>query len=185
MSQIAYINVAERGHSDQILFAAAGRLQLAGIRLAGVVQTNDVWHPDRACDMNLHLLGGRLPLLRRRIRISERLGAEAEGCRLDTGALEEAVGLCEADLDAAEILIVNKFGKREKEGGGFRPLIAEALSREIPVLTAAGPLDEPGLLAFAGEFAARLAPEEIDDWAHLRTGRLPPRPGPHAQSWTF
>lgn len=167
MSDLAYFCVDERGRADEILCALAGRLRAAGLRLAGVVQTNDEWHPERACDMNLHLLSDPA---RGAMLISERLGAGATGCRLNAAALEEAAGLVEASLPGADLLIVNKFGKREAEGGGFRDAIARAIEAGIPVLTAAGPKDSLGLTAFAGELAERIAPEAAFDWALARAG---------------
>jgi hypothetical protein len=55
--------------------------------------------------------------------ISQDLGAGARGCQLDPGALERAVARVDMSLaeDAPELLIVNKFGKREAEGHGFAP----------------------------------------------------------------
>ncbi|MGG7567176.1 DUF2478 domain-containing protein [Rhodovulum sp. DZ06] len=164
---LAYICVEERGEADRLLVDLAKRLAARGMRLAGAVQTNDEWDPDRACDMNLHVLG-EAP---RVVLISERLGAEATGCRLNVGALEEVAGLVEAALDGAELLIVNKFGKREAEGGGFRPLIAKALEEGVPVLTAAGPTDSVRFLDWAGDMATLVEPRRMERWALLQAGR--------------
>lgn len=115
--------------ADGLIADVAGRLARRGWRLAGMVQANDTYDPLCPCDMRLIDLATGTDL-----RISQRLGRHARGCRLDPGALAQAVALTEATLPGADMLIVNKFGKAEAGGGGFRPAIAEALVRGIPVL---------------------------------------------------
>ena len=85
------------------------------------------------------------------VRISEDRGDLARGCTLDSGALEQTVLAVQHRLDAAEMLIVNKFGKREAEGKGLVPVIAEALERGLPVLIGVNGLNLAAFLMFAGE----------------------------------
>jgi nucleoside-triphosphatase THEP1 len=101
------------------------------------------------------------------IRISQSLGREARGCRLDAEGLERAVSETEMQLTrGADILIVNKFGKQEAAGRGFRPLIAEALDRGADVLVGVNPLNLRALLDFTDDLAVQLAPDArlISDW---------------------
>lgn len=120
----------EGGHADIILDAVASRLLSDGRKLAGAVQRNTHDGDRCRCEMTLQdLASGTL------VQISEDRGAEAKGCRLDTSALEEIVGLVCASLESgAELLIVNKFGKREAEGHGFRQAIEGACTAATPVL---------------------------------------------------
>ena len=91
----------------------------------------------------------------RSIRISEDRGAGARGCRLDTNELLQAMSLARGAMTARpDLLIVNKFGKSESEGGGFRDLIAEAVEQEIPVLVAVPWRNIDAWRRFAGVFAA-------------------------------
>jgi hypothetical protein len=93
------------------------------------------------------------------IRISQSLGRLSSGCRLNAEALERAVGLARAQLDrGADIMLVNKFGKHEAEGRGFRDLIAEALDRDLPVLCGLNATNAPAFEAFTGGMATSLAP---------------------------
>ena len=90
---------------------------------------------------------------------------------LQIRALEQAVGIVEAALDAGpRLLIVNKFGKQELEGRGFRPVIGRALSQNVPVLLAvnAGSLD--GFDAFAGGIGYALPPDAdvVFDWCRAQ-----------------
>lgn len=152
---LGYVTVTGRGAADRLLDTVAATLTARGWRLAGVVQRNIETDPDRPCDMELHLLDGG-----RAVRISQRLGTMARGCRLDASALEGCAALAERALDRApQIVIVNKFGKQEAQGRGFRPLIGHALTRGIPVLTAVGPPNMAAFDAFAGGLAERVPPD--------------------------
>ncbi|MFD1881829.1 DUF2478 domain-containing protein [Paracoccus pacificus] len=144
------------GRADALLVAVADRLAAAGVDLAGAVQINTDRGENSPCDMDLRVLGDG-PVL----RISQNLGGGAEGCRLDTGALETAVGLVGARLDAgAELVILNKFGKHEAAGRGFRTAIAQALEADVPVLLAVPASVMPAFQAFAGDLAVPLGSGE-------------------------
>jgi hypothetical protein len=51
-----------------------------------------------------------------------------------------------------------KFGKHEAEGRGFRPVMAEALSRGVPVLVGLNRLNAGAFHEFAGGVAVELPP---------------------------
>ncbi len=69
--------------------------------------------------------------------ISQDRGPHARGCSLDVGQLLAAMQLVRAQLASRpDLLVLNKFGKTEAEGGGFRELIAEAIEEGISVLIA-------------------------------------------------
>lgn len=145
---------AARGGTDRLLAAVAEALATDGWLLAGAVQINSGGCEGADCDMDLRLLDGSGT-----IRISQSLGRLSDGCRLDTGGLEDAVGRVTAALHAPQkprLLIVNKFGRQEAEGRGFRPVIAEALGAGIPVLTGVGHDHAGGFAAFAGDMAEAL-----------------------------
>ena len=152
---LGYVAAEGRGAGDRLIHGVAMRLRAQGLKLAGAVQVNAERAPDRKCDMDLHILAGA-----EIVRISQDLGRGSRGCRLDPAGLEQAVGLVAAALAARPaLLIVNKFGKQELEGRGFRPVIGEAMAAGIPVLTAvnAGNLD--GFLAWAETLAEPLPPD--------------------------
>lgn len=137
---------------DATLAAVAAALRRGGHRLAGAVQSTTE-RPDRCrCDMLLEDLGsGQV------IAISEDRGVEARGCRLDAVALEQVVALSGAALDTgATLLIVNRFGRREAEGHGFRAVIARAVASGTPVLLAVGAEQVPAWREFTGGMDAEL-----------------------------
>lgn len=127
---IVYTSTRGKGDMDQLLHGFARAMQARGRRLCGTVQINSDACSGHRCDMDVEVLPDG-PV----IRISQDLGANARGCRLDPAALEQAVSLSMAQLQAgADLMVINKFGKHEAEGRGFRPAIAEALARDIPVV---------------------------------------------------
>jgi nucleoside-triphosphatase THEP1 len=117
---------------DPVIRRIADRLQAEGWSCAGFVQ-RELPRPDRSrCDMILEDLVTGVSVV-----ISQDRGPGARGCRLDLSELLRAATLVRAALaEGPDLLIVNKFGKSEGEGGGFRPLIAEAVERGVPVLVA-------------------------------------------------
>lgn len=165
---LGYIPIEAPGAADAVLTEVADRLLAEGWPLAGAVQANPGGARGDKCHMDLHVLASDDV-----IRISQDLGALARGCRLDPAGLASAVGLAEASLARGpRLVIVNKFGKQEVDGQGFRPLIGRALSDGIPVLTAVGPANLPGFLDFAGDLADELPAriEPLLEWARTVTG---------------
>lgn len=156
---LGYISASGRGAADRLLADLARDLGAQGVALSGVVQLNRETRPDRHCDMDLQVLGHD-----HIVRISQDLGPNARGCRLDAQGLVAAVALVEADLARApelapELMIINKFGKSEIEGRGFRDIFGQALALGVPVLTAVNSGNLAGFLEFAGEFAEEIDPE--------------------------
>ena len=145
------------GPTGLILTGVAHHLQAAGQRLAGVVQGESDRVPNGPCDMVLTVLPAGP-----RIDITQNLGRHARGCRLDQQALEDAVGLVNRSLDErTKLLIINKFGKRESDGAGFRQTIARAVELGVPVLLAVGALEREALQDYIGEELVIL-PEDRD-----------------------
>ena len=168
---LGYVMGQGRGTADTLLADVARALQAEGWPLAGVVQINTEIDPARPCQMDLLPLQGGA-----RIRISQSLGPMSQGCRLDVAGLEQAAGLVAAVLEADEpprLLIVNKFGKQECEGRGFRPLIGRALERGVPVLTAVSAANHIGFCAFAEGLAEPLASDlgSVLGWCRATVSR--------------
>ncbi len=153
--KLAYTMSEQPGKTDETLADLAATLKARGVKLAGLVQTNSENCDHHRCDMDVQILpAGEV------IRISQSLGRGAKGCRLDPGALEQAVQAVYATLDEqVDLLVVNKFGKHEAEGRGFRPLIAEALAHGIPVILGVGKLSQTEFLEFAGGAAEFVEPD--------------------------
>jgi len=161
--KLAYTMAPGRGDTDLLLERLATELGARGRRCCGVVQINSERDDAGPCDMDVRVLPDG-PVL----RISQDLGPQARGCRLDPAALETAVGLVATRLlSGADVLIINKFGKHEAEGRGFRDVIAEAVAMDVPVLVGVNALNRQAFEAFAGDMPTRLSPdvEVLMEWA--------------------
>lgn len=140
------------GAADLLLADTTRTLSARGYRLAGAIQHNTNGADGCLCDMTLEdLSSGRLVL------ISETRGPLARGCRLDQSALEDVVGLAGTAIEnGADLLVVNKFGKREVEGHGLRQVIEAAAGRGIPILAAVSATNLPAWTEFTGGIDTRL-----------------------------
>jgi hypothetical protein len=152
--KLAYVTLQGRGRTDVLIAEVAALLAARDVRLAGTVQSNHERPDRRKCDMDLVILPDG-PV----VRISEDRGDLARGCTLDSGALEQTVEAVRQRLAGAEVLLVNKFGKREAEGKGLVPVIAEAVERGLPVLIGVNGLNLAAFLAFSGEGVTALQPD--------------------------
>ena len=157
---------------DDVLAQAARRLKLDGLNIAGSIQWNEPIAGRRRCRMTLEDLSSG-----RKILASEDRGSEARGCHLDTSALEEAAVLAAASLEPGiDLVIVNRFGKQEMAGRGFRQVIEAAVLLGLPVLAGVSEKNRPDWQAFAGAEAECLtaSPEAVLSWCGsvMAEGRL-------------
>lgn len=122
----------DSARAEATLAALADYLQAHDLALAGLIQRALDRPASARCDMALEDLATGV-----RTSIADDRGPGASGCALDVDALLGALMRAQAALDTpTDLLLVNKFGKMEAEGGGFRPLIVAALERGIPAIVA-------------------------------------------------
>lgn len=159
---VAAIVYANEVYPDAVFKMLVKRGRALGLTLAGVLQHQAFAGGDRRCDVILEDLasGHRTPLFEDR-------GAGASGCRLDQAALAEATARVEGSLEQApQLLVLNKFGKVECEGGGLRDLVASAIDRGIPVIIGVPERNLDAWRSFAGEFSTELPDDagEVAAW---------------------
>lgn len=165
--RLAYTMTDRRGELDPLLHDVARAAMARGVRVAGIVQVNSDRPGCARCDMDAVVLPDG-PV----IRISQSLGPEARGCRLDAAGLETAVAAAEARLaGGVDLLIVNKFGKQEAGGRGFRPVIAAALEAGADVLVGVNAMNLDALRAFTGDTAEALRPDAATLMRWIGAGR--------------
>ena len=160
--KLAYTMAPGAGDTDLLLADVATRMAARGLVLCGTVQLNSTRGNHRKCDMDLCVLPEG-PM----VRISQDRGPQARGCRLNPDALEHAVALTLGRLAGdADLLLINKFGKHEAEGRGFRPVIAEALSCGVPVLVGVNAANRAAFEGFAGDIAKEVPadPAALSAW---------------------
>jgi hypothetical protein len=123
-----------------------------GKRPCGLIQIDEKVAGREKCDMALlELWSGE------RIKISDDRGALARGCRLNHGALAHACALLSNALAAgADLMVLNKFGRTEVEGGGLRSVMAEALNANIPVVIGVPRRNLAAWREFAGEYGSEV-----------------------------
>jgi hypothetical protein len=91
----------------------------------------------------------------------------ATGCRLDLARLARAGERVAASLDdGADLLVVNRFGKREAGGKGLAYLIDRALNADIPVVIAVSAEHFADWIQFSGGMSVKLACDRrvLDRW---------------------
>jgi hypothetical protein len=166
---LGYIHTAERGVPNAVLSELAIRLAARGVHVTGLVQVRapeDGAHP---CDMDLASLP-KGP----RFGIAQKLGAGSRGCRMDVAALSDGVTYVAGQVaGGAEVMILNKFGSEEARGRGFCEVIADALTRGVPVVTVVNPLNLEAFLAFAGGGAEEVPADVsmLERWIAARIDR--------------
>jgi hypothetical protein len=153
LSKIAFVRFIRGAGIDRVLGDAAADLKSAGILVGGAVQDEER-QADGCCGPMMlgDLQGGAARL------ISQSLGLGAKGCRLDTQALAAAAAHLLAVVDAGvDVLVINRFGKSEADGGGLRAVIERAVERDIPVVLAVREDFLPAWSAFHGGMAVELS----------------------------
>jgi len=142
---------------DEVLAEVALVLKSNGVTVAGAIQWNEPVPDRRRCSMTLEDLASG-----RRILASEDRGPHARGCHLNASALEEAALLAEASIEpSVALVIINRFGKQEAEGRGFRQAIEAAILLDRPVLVGVSEANRMKWESFIGSEAEYL-PCSID-----------------------
>ncbi|MFY0595307.1 MAG: DUF2478 domain-containing protein [Cognatishimia sp.] len=160
--KIAYTMTEGKGDLDQVLYRFAKAEMARGTHVVGVVQVNTDRDDCPLCDMDVEVLPDGPT-----IRISQDLGREAKGCRLDPDALETSVTEVGNRLNSdVALLVLNKFGKHEANGRGFRDTIGQAMALDVPVLCGVNALNREAFEEFSGGTAKFVAPtpEALADW---------------------
>lgn len=146
---------------DALLARVAAQQRQVGRRVRGVVMT----YPDGAAGC-----AGAMVLLdldtRQEYLVSQALGAASTSCRADTQGFARASEVFRRALDEApDLVISNRFGGLEAEGGGFRAELLELLVSGVLLLTVVAPRHVNAWLQFTGGAAVLPAQEEaIDTW---------------------
>jgi hypothetical protein len=130
----------------------------AGRRVHGLLMTYPAAREGCECDMVL-----RDVVSDRRYPVSQALGPGATGCRADTAgfadasaALRRVLADPRADVD---LVVCNRFGSLESQGGGFAAELLELMAAGIPLLTVVSDRHREAWRHFTG--GARLLPADL------------------------
>jgi len=166
---LAFIPFMQDDAADRILEAVARRLIAKGYHVEGLVQhaEKDEGQCCGAVDLEDIVTG-------KHWQIMQALGAHARGCRLDFDALSQAAVFAEARIGTRpDLLILNRFGKGEEQGGGLRSVFEAAFVAGVPILTSVKQPYLDGWLAFSDGMAEPLPPEieAVLQWVSKTIGR--------------
>lgn len=155
--KIACISSSKRGETDRLLSQLAASLEAGGKTLAGIVKELEYASSfENGCDMKVRVLPDG-PV----IKITQDLGDGSDACRLDPGAIAEAVSrVASGSLDNVDLFVLNKFGPEEAAGRGFVSVIGEAVDRGVPVLVGVGGASLEAFHSFAGGMAETLSDDQ-------------------------
>ena len=161
-SRLAAIVFDKTDDPDTPLRAFIADARENGARISGLVQErcDDGASDDRDLLVRDLDTGETLPIM-------QNLGAEAEGCRVDPAAIADAARLLDqARARRPDLLIVNRFGRLESEGGGMIAEIGAAVANDEAVLICVPLRYRDAWNAFAGGLDVQLPPmgEAIAHW---------------------
>ncbi|MEZ5644146.1 MAG: DUF2478 domain-containing protein [Burkholderiaceae bacterium] len=146
---------------DALLAEVAERLGRAGRRVGGLLMTYPQGRATCAGEMVLVDIETRETYL-----VSQPLGSGSSGCRADPqGFARASVVLRRLVGRAPDLVICNRFGRLEVEGGGFRAEMLDLMASDVPVLTVVSSRFRDDWLSFTGD-AALLRPDiaVVDAW---------------------
>jgi hypothetical protein len=134
---------------DAVLRAFAGDIGARGFRPVGLVQLG---HRVESGSLSAMLIHTGIT-----VRLFQDLGAGATGCKLDVGQLLDAASQVASGIDeGADVVIINRYGKQEREGRGLTYLIERALDSDIPVVIAVPDHRFAEWISFAGGMSVKL-----------------------------
>ena len=151
---LAALEHADDEHDmEDVLERVARRLQAEGAHVGGLVHRVDDY-PSGSKRMVLFDLRSN-----RSFELSQDLGGASVACNLNPQALGEASAvLRQALADGVDLVVINRFGSVEAEGGGLTAVAARHQSgwqRFTGGLHAALPADEEALMAWCRAQLAR------------------------------
>lgn len=157
---------------NRLLHEVVAGLRRRGIGVGGLLQEK-VAESEECCEQ-LNLVDIRSG---EAARITQQRGKDSRGCKLDPRGIAEIAPCIQTAIDAdVALIVINKFGRAEAEGGGLLSSFGDIVMAGIPLLTT---VREPYLdawRAFHGGLGLELpfARSVVDDWVEgaIRRVRL-------------
>lgn len=153
----------DHDNPDAVLRDFAADLRAHGARVVGMVQSGQC--ADSSLSAVLVHSGETLLLAQPPSQTPASPGAT--GCKLDLSQLQAAgIRVADALAGGADLVVINRFGKRERDGKGLGFVIERALGADIPVVIAVSRASFADWIKFAGGMSVRLACDRhaLDAW---------------------
>jgi nucleoside-triphosphatase THEP1 len=116
---------------DALLADVARDCQRKGWRVCGLLMTRGEGEGCAADMVLVDIATGE------RYLVSQPLGPGSTACRADPQGFARASGVLRAAMDSApDLVICNRFGGLEAEGGGFAAEVLALMAHDVPLLTA-------------------------------------------------
>jgi len=162
VSRLAAVVFDRNAPGDAAVAGFLKRIAGSGARIAGLVQEHAEREGCALHDAQVRDLatGERLPIL-------QDLGAGATGCRVDPAAIALAARMLDRARETApDLLVANRFGRLESEGGGMLVEIGQAFGDGLAVLICVPSRYIASWNAFADGLDVQLPPsaEAIAQW---------------------
>ena len=155
--QLAAITFEQGFDVDRLLLEICRQLHSLGALLGGIVQVGDRGIGSRRSSLQaIDLRTGRTS------------APTSRGCRLDERGLAEAApGILDSICAGVDLIVINRFGRAESNGGGLIPSITASLEANIPVLTVVPAPYLEAWRCFHDGLAVDLSPtiEDVLSWA--------------------
>ena len=147
---------------DSPLRAFVEALSAHGLRIGGLLQEHGGEDGCSRHDVSVfNLITGE------RLDVMQDLGEGATGCRVDPAAIAVAARqLADAVAARPDLIVANRFGRLESEGGGMIAEIGEAVAEGLPLIVCVPRRFLAAWNHFAGGLGAQLPPrrEAIEAW---------------------
>jgi len=160
-ARLAAVELNQDNLADKVIDIVIGRLLARGLNIVGlrqrILDTGDV-----GCGVRLQSIGTGTYH-----KMTQDLGRGSTSCNIDSDALERLAEIQKKEISpGVDLVVVNRFGKRESQGGGFCNVIERALEFDIPVLTVVNETHLLSWLEYGGDFVTSLPADEhiILEW---------------------
>jgi hypothetical protein len=162
-AKVGVLPYAKHVAVDVVLAEAVARLRTRGVSVGGLLQRTGEPHFNGQLSIWLDDIGTGETL-----RLDQPRGPGAKDCVVDPDALAHAACLLRDAIEREhDLIVVNRFGYAESEGGGMRAEIADAVCSDAVVLIAVRTSRLDGLERFLGGSGSvlPLSSASIADWA--------------------
>lgn len=158
---VAAILADATSDTDALLADVARDQRALGRRVSGLLMKRSGAATDCAREMVLRDIASHDEYL-----VSQPMGSLSTSCRADPQGFARASGVLRAALaQSPDLVIINRFGQLEADGGGFRAELLDLMVQGVPVLTAVSARHRQAWEAFTG--GATLLPgrnDAIEAW---------------------
>jgi len=167
---LAAVVSEDSNQADSAMDAVIGSLRTRGYQLVGLRQRL-LGSCDNGCGVRLQSIATGAYH-----KMTQDLGSGSTSCNIDSDALERLAQMTKDELhDGVDLVVVNRFGKRESQGGGFCSVFERAIDLGIPVLTVVNTAYLQSWLEYGGDYVTSLRADnhEILNWAESVTKKMP------------